>query len=269
MGNGLMGNGVMRERCDEKRCDVYRAGDRFRTAAPGLDSRHSFSFGPHYDPDNLNFGALLVHNEDRLDTGAGFDRHAHRGVDILTWVLAGALLHEDSTGRRHTLRAGMAQRLRAGSGVQHSEHATGPSGGPSGPAEDPGAHYVQMWTRSEVPGALPGYDWADFSAPLAQAASASPWVTVATGDAYPGAALTLDQPGAEFSVGRLSAGAPVTIAEAPRVHVFVARGAVSIAAAARPGYALAAGDAVRITGGGPCTVWPAGRAEVLVWRLPA
>ena len=105
------------------RFDIHRNGDRFRTTAPGLDSRHAFSFGPHYDPDNLGFGPLLVSNEDRLDPGTGFERHAHRGVDIVTWMLAGTLEHEDSTGQRHQLSAGSAQRLRAGSGVHHAEHA--------------------------------------------------------------------------------------------------------------------------------------------------
>jgi redox-sensitive bicupin YhaK (pirin superfamily) len=74
--------------------DVRRARDRFRTVAPGLDSRHSFSYGPHYDPDNLGFGVLMAHNEDRLAPGAGYDRHAHRGIDIVTWVLSGTLEHE-------------------------------------------------------------------------------------------------------------------------------------------------------------------------------
>ena len=244
--------------------EIHRAGDRFRTTAPGLDSRHSFSFGPHYDPDNLGFGPLLVSNEDRLAPGAGFDRHAHRGVDIVTWVLSGTLEHEDSIGRRHQLTAGTAQRLRAGSGVHHAEHA-------AAAGEHPGAHYVQMWLRSQDPHAAPDYSWADFDARL-DGRGAPRLVTVASAAPTDDTALTLDQPGAEFAVGRLPGRTEVDVPVAGLVHVFVARGGVRLEA--RPGRSapngdeLRAGDAARITGADQVVLTADDDAEILVWRLP-
>lgn len=251
---------------------VHRSDDRFRTAAPGLESRHSFSFGPHYDPDNLGFGPLLVSNEDRLEPGAGFDRHAHRSVDIVTWMLAGTLEHEDSTGQQHLLRAGMAQRLRAGSGVHHAEHA-------SDTEEHPAAHYVQMWLRSVDPEAEPDYASEDFRARLDGDGSPR-LVIVATGDAA-GGGLALDQPGAEFLVARLPAGAEVVVPVAPLVHVFVPRGDVRLdatwAQVGEPtaadqfvaGDQLVAGDAARITGADHLELRANADAEILVWRLPS
>ena len=77
---------------------VQRAGERFVTEAAGVTTRHAFSFGSHYDPGNVGFGSLLAHNEERLSSGRGFDDHPHRDTEIVTWVLSGSLLHEDSTG---------------------------------------------------------------------------------------------------------------------------------------------------------------------------
>ena len=237
------------------RFDVRRSADRFRTTAPGLDSRHSFSFGPHYDPDNLGFGPLLVSNEDRLAASAGYDRHAHRGVDIVTWMLAGTLDHQDSTGQRHALSAGSAQRLRAGSGVHHAEHAADPGGSLA-------AHYVQMWLRSMDPDAAPSYVSKDFSALLDN--NPPRLVRIASDDATDGA-LMLDHPGTEFLVARLPTGAEVVVPAAHLVHLFVACGNATLDA----GDQLAAGDAVRITGAGDLHVFSTAETEILVWRLPA
>jgi redox-sensitive bicupin YhaK (pirin superfamily) len=250
--------------------DVRRARDRFRTAAPGLDSRHSFSYGPHYDPDNLGFGVLMAHNEDRLSPGAGYDRHAHRGIDIVTWVLSGTLEHEhwidgyqadeDQAGapavHRERLTADMAQVLRTGSGVHHAEHAAG----------DDRAHYVQMWLASATPTAHPGYDRRDFTAVLAEATTArSGLTTVASGRTDPSAdsVLSMTQPGAELWAARLPPGAEVDLPTGPLVHVFIASGVVNA-----NGTQLAAGDELRVQDhSGPVltTVEP---SEVLVWTLP-
>ena len=240
---------------------VRRSTGRARTTGPGIESRHSFSYGPHYDPDNLGFGALLVNNEDRLAPGAGFDRHAHRGVDILTWMLAGALEHEDSTGHAQVLRPGMAQLLRAGAGVHHAEHAA---------ADGPGAHYVQMWIRSPVPGAAASYACADFSAALARV-SPTPRepVVIASGrpaSGPPGTTpLRLDQPAAELGAARMAAGDVVNLPAAALVHVFVTRGAVTT----DTGHRLGAGDAARRQDGRRGHLTAARAAEVLIWQLPA
>lgn len=126
---------------------IVRAASRGVTVAAGLDSRHSFSYGGAYDPANTHFGLLLACNEDRLAAGAGFPPHHHRDIEVLTWVVSGALTHADDAGHRGEARPGVVQRMSAGAGVRHSEHALG------GPA-----HYVQMWVRPASFGAGPAYD---------------------------------------------------------------------------------------------------------------
>jgi quercetin 2,3-dioxygenase len=101
--------------------EIRRADQRFRTRTEWLDSRHSFSFGPHYDPANTHFGLLMVSNEDVVTAGTGFDTHQHRDMEIVTWVLSGALVHADSTGHSGMIHPGVAQRMSAGSGILHSE----------------------------------------------------------------------------------------------------------------------------------------------------
>jgi redox-sensitive bicupin YhaK (pirin superfamily) len=119
--------------------EVRRAADRFCTRTDWLTSWHSFSYGPWYDQDNVAFGPLTVLNHDVLAPGAGFDEHRHIGVDLVTYVVAGALLHRDSTGHEAVVRAGEVQVLRSGSGVTHTE-------GNASAAEP--VEYVQMWLRS-------------------------------------------------------------------------------------------------------------------------
>src|SRR5262245_66695305 len=91
--------------------DVRRSEDRFRTEAGWLGSRHSFSFGPHYDPANTHFGLLLVSNDDIVIPGMGFDTHAHRDMEIVTWVLRGSLAHEDSAGNSGVIYPGPPPRM--------------------------------------------------------------------------------------------------------------------------------------------------------------
>ena len=99
---------------------VQRAGERFVTEVEGIVTQHAFSFGQHYDPANTGFGTLLAHNDERLLSGRGFDDHPHRDTEIVTWVLSGSLLHQDSTGEVGIVHPGLAQRLSAGSGVVHA-----------------------------------------------------------------------------------------------------------------------------------------------------
>ena len=101
--------------------DVRRAADRAKTGIAWLDSRHSFSFGRHYDPANTGHGVLLVNNDDRVKAGSGFETHPHRDMEIVTWVLEGSLVHQDSTGHNGVIYPGLAQRMSAGRGILHSE----------------------------------------------------------------------------------------------------------------------------------------------------
>ena len=116
--------------------EVRRAAARAVTATPWLTSRHSFSFGDHYDPDNTHHGLLLVNNDDIVAPGTGFDTHPHRDTEIVTWVLQGQLAHQDSIGNRGVIYPGLAQRMSAGSGILHSEK--------NDSSTEP-VHFVQMW----------------------------------------------------------------------------------------------------------------------------
>jgi redox-sensitive bicupin YhaK (pirin superfamily) len=226
--------------------EVRRAGDRVVTRTDWLDSRHSFSYGSHYDPANTHFGLLLACNEDRLAAGAGFAEHPHRDVEVVTWVVAGLLRHADDAGHRGEARPGVVQRMSAGAGVRHAEHA-----GPDG------AHYVQMWLRPASPGGEPAYD------------------TVAVG---PGLTeLTpLRQPAATLHAGRLPAGGSATLPAAAYRHVLVVAGTVELGSAAGAADAGAAsvvrlepGDAARLTGGGPVELRSPAGADVVAWGMRA
>ena len=116
--------------------EIQRSGERMATRIDWLDSRHSFSFGGHYDPDNTHFGLLLVSNDDVIAPETGFSTHPHRDMEIVTWVLKGELEHKDSEGHIGLIHPGLAQRMSAGTGILHSEmNAT--KGGE--------VHLVQMW----------------------------------------------------------------------------------------------------------------------------
>ena len=123
--------------------DVRRADTRAHTKIDWLDSHHSFSFGPHYDPNNTHHGLLLVSNDDRVKAGTGFGTHAHQDMEIVTWVLEGRLEHNDSEGNHGELYPGLAQRMSAGTGIRHSEQ------NPS-PVED--VHFIQMWVPPDTEG---------------------------------------------------------------------------------------------------------------------
>ena len=101
--------------------ELRRAEQRYLTVGDGTSTRHSFSYGAHYDPGNIGFGALVAINTESVAPGAGYDEHRHMDVEIVTWVLAGALEHRDSTGAGGVIRPGTAQRLSAGEGAEHAE----------------------------------------------------------------------------------------------------------------------------------------------------
>lgn len=123
--------------------EIRRAADRAVTTKPGITTTHGFSSGAHYDPDNLSFGRLIAHDLHVLAPGAGFDRHLHRGLEIVSWVLSGTLLHDRGSAIRH----GTVQHLSAGSGVEHDER--------NGGTDE--LRFVQMWLLGDAPLGAPAY----------------------------------------------------------------------------------------------------------------
>jgi len=227
--------------------DVRRAADRFHTHIDWLDSWHSFSFGPHYDPDNTHHGLLLVSNDDVVRAGGGFATHPHRDMEIVTWVLDGELEHRDSIGTVGVIYPGLAQRMSAGTGIRHSEMNASTTAD---------VHLVQMWVLPDTEGIEPGYEQRDLNDALAGGGL----VPIASGRGDNGA-IAIHQRDAVLYAGRLRGGETVTIPDAPHVHVFVAVGD-----AALDGTALGTGDAARLTdAGAPTLTAGTGGAEVLIW----
>ncbi len=229
--------------------DIRKADTRFHTAIDWLDSYHSFSFGPHYDPANQGHGLLLVLNDDKVAGGTGFGMHPHRDMEIVTWVLSGKLEHRDSEGNYGLIYPGLAQRMSAGSGIRHSE---------VNPDPEVPVHLLQMWVLPDTAGIPPGYEQQDVQELL----DTGELVAVASGQGHPGA-IAIHQRDAVMWVGRLAAGKRVDVPAGAHVHVFVARGAGQLGDAT-----LATGDAARLTDVGDTTLaFTAGSddTEVVIW----
>ncbi|HZU58575.1 MAG TPA: pirin family protein [Actinocrinis sp.] len=242
--------------------DLRDPGDRFATRLSWLDSKHSFSFGRHYDARNTHFGLLLVNNDDVVRPGTGFETHPHEDMEIVTWVLRGALVHQDSEGHSGVIYPGLAQRMSAGRGILHSEkndswRLTG------GAEHDEPVHFVQMWVVPDEARIDPGYEQLEIGDELLRGGL----VPVASGmDRHDGAAaIRIKQKDAALHAARLEPGGSVTLPAAPYLHVFVARGTVELEGAG----ALGTGAAARITAGDGQRVTAIEASEILVWEMHA
>lgn len=234
--------------------DVRRDGSRPRTRLSWLDSRHSFSFGGHYDPRNTSFGLLLVSNDDVVAPNTGFSTHPHRDMEIITWVLDGELVHQDSTGHTGRITPGLAQRMSAGSGIFHSEMNATRTDGQRGPV-----HFVQMWVVPDTERERPSYEQLDISAELAGGGL----VPVASGRGHE-AAISIRQRDAALFAARLAPGESVALPSAPYVHLYVARGEAELEGAGR----LRRGDAARVTAaGGQRATAVSEPVELLIWEM--
>ncbi len=246
----------------EPQVDVRRKDERFATDLGWLDSKHSFSFGRHHDPDNTHFGLLLVNNDDIVSPGSGFETHPHRDMEIVTWVLRGQLVHQDSQGHNGIIYPGLAQRMSAGTGIMHSEKndAWRVSGGPE--HADP-VRFVQMWVVPDEGGIAPGYEQLEIDDELLEGGL----VPVASGlEAHrDAAAIRIKNRYAALYAARLAPGQSVELPDAPFVHLFVAEGDVALEGAGP----LTAGDAVRITASGGQRLTATAPSEVLVWEMHA
>ena len=232
--------------------EFHPADDRFHTDLGWLDSRHSFSFGHHRDPANTGHGLLIVSNDDRVAAGGGFGTHGHRDMEIVTWVLSGALEHRDSEGNHGVLHPGLAQRMSAGHGIQHSEM--------NASAVDP-VRFIQMWVVPDTAGIEPGYEQRDVNAEL----DAGELVLVAAGPGR-GAAISINQSNAAMWVARLDAGATVNLPDAPFVHVFVARGSAVLGDESPRQQPMHEGDACRLTDAGTLALRAEEASEIIVWE---
>lgn len=236
---------------------VIPAARRWHWRNEWLTSRQSFPATGDFALDEHAHGVLFIHNEDTVAPGEGFDTHQHRDMEILTWVLEGTVVHQDSVGHAGMIHPGLAQRMSAGRGIRHSERNG------AGYTERAWLHVVQMWVPPDIAGVEPSYQEAD----VTEALRGNHLVTVASGmpRRRAEAAIGLGNTHASFHVARLDAGAAIEIPASAHGHVFVARGAVDFEGTGT----LDQGDAVRLTSSGGQRVRATEPAEVLVWEMDA
>ncbi|MER6202214.1 pirin family protein [Streptomyces sp. NPDC001586] len=230
---------------------------------PWLRGRHSFWVpGRLHDPGNTHHGLLLVHNEDVIQPGTGFDTHPHQDMEIVTWVLEGALVHQDSAGNSGVIHPGLAQRMSAGTGILHSEKNDSWRLGGGQPHTNP-VHLIQMWVAPGETGTTPGYEQLEIDNDLLT----GDLVTVASGmpERKSAAAIRIGNRHAALYAARLLPGRPVHLPDAPYLHLFVTRGT----AHAEGIGTLHAGDAVRLTATGGQRITATAPAEILVWEMHA
>jgi len=241
--------------------DVRRAGMRSGTRLGWLDSKHSFSFGRHYDPANSHHGLLLVNNDDTVKPGTGFETHPHRDMEIVTWVLQGSLVHQDSEGHTGVIYPGLAQRMSAGTGILHSEKND--SWRLDGAEHTDPVHFVQMWVVPDETGITPGYEQLEIDHELL----AGSLVPVASGrpEHEGAAAIRIKNRYAALHAARLQPGQSVTLPDAPFLHLFIPRGTVTLEGTGE----LVTGDAVRFTATGGQRVTATEPAEILAWEMHA
>ncbi|GGJ12377.1 pirin family protein [Streptomyces brasiliensis] len=214
--------------------NVWRAAERYPGGEPeaGIESWHAFSFGPHYDPDNLRFGAVIACNEERLAPGAGFGEHPHSHTEIVTWVVEGELTHRDSTGHETVVRPGDVQRLSAAGGVRHVERNDG----------DVPLTFVQMWLAPLNPGGEPAYE-----------------IVHGIADSTP---YAVPEAGAMLHVRRLAEDERTAVPDARYVYAHVVRGEVRL-----KGEKLGPGDSARITDVRDVEAVGLTTAELLLWEM--
>lgn len=229
---------------------IVPAADRTHWRGEGIYTRQSMPFTGNFDLGENAHGQLLVHNDDLIDPGSGVDRHFHRDAEIITWVIAGEVHHDDSSGETGLVRAGQVQAMSAGSGVNHREQnprATGVV-----------ARVIQMWLPPNEPGGEPEYRTADV--PL----DGLGLVLVASGIAGRDPAVAINNDAAALHAARLAAGKSVVLPPAPYGHLFVVSGSVVVG-----DDRLAEGDALRTVHTGALTATATEPAEILFWEMHA
>ena len=231
--------------------EIRKAADRGTANFGWLDSRHTFSFGDYYDPDNMGFGPLRVINEDRVSPGQGFGTHGHRDMEIISYVLEGALEHKDSIGTGSVIRPGDVQVMSAGTGIRHSEFNH---------SKTEPVHFLQIWIVPDREGIAPRYDQKRF--PDDEKRGRLRLVGTSDGDK---GSIVIHQDVKLFA-SILNTGEQVThnVSTGRKAWLQVVRGAVLI-----NGHALNAGDGAAAQDEAALTVTgQSDGAEILVFDLP-
>ena len=229
---------------------VQRSGERAFFDHGWLKTYHSFSFAGYHDPQNQNWGALRVFNDDTVAPGEGFGTHPHRDMEILTYVLDGELEHRDSMGNIGVVRPGGMQYLSAGTGTAHSEY--------NHSAEHP-VHFVQMWVVPQAAGLKPRYGQVDFT----RADRTNTLLAIASGTSGVEAPIALWQDAVAYVARIEGATLAHSLAAGRFAYAFVASGTATL-----NGEILEAGDAARIAG--PLGLSLSGNgAEIVLWDVPA
>jgi quercetin 2,3-dioxygenase len=228
---------------------IRNADERGVTKLDWLDSCHTFSFGDYYDPGHMGFGHLRVINEDRVQPGRGFPAHSHRDMEIITYVLEGALEHKDNLGNGSVIRPGDVQRMSAGRGITHSEF---------NPMKTGLVHFLQIWILPEEPGIAPGYE----QQAIDLSAARGKFHPIASKQGGPGR-VTLHQD-AGISVAILESGESMvhSLANGRRAWLQLVRGAITVNR-----DALKAGDGAAITIESELKIEADARAEILLFDL--
>jgi len=228
---------------------LRKAGERGYAKHGWLESWHSFSFADYRDPAHVHFGPLRVINEDIVQPGTGFGTHGHRDMEILTYVLSGALRHRDSMGHGEDIHYGEVQMMCAGTGVQHSE---------VNPSPKEAVHLLQIWIIPDRQDLTPGYQQKNF--PLED--KRARWCLLASPDAVQGS-LLIHQDARVFAA-RLDGAEKLEhpLAAGRKAYLHVARGSLQA-----NGYALAAGDALMYTDETEVELSAAKEAEVLLFDM--
>jgi len=228
---------------------IRKSNERGHANHGWLDSNFSFSFAEYYDPAHMHFGALRVINDDRIAAGMGFGMHPHQDMEIITYVLAGAIEHKDSMGNGSVIRPGNVQRMSAGTGVRHSEF---------NPSSTEQTHLLQIWILPARKGDAPSYEEKEFT----DAEKRGQLRLVASPDGAQ-ASVTIHQDVKLYAGlfdGTESAIMPIQTGR--KLYVHIARGEAEI-----NGLALQAGDAVMLTHESQLTIQHGKQAEVLVFDL--
>ncbi len=228
---------------------IRRAENRGHARFDWLDSRHTFSFGSYHDPRHMGFGPLRVINDDRVIPGAGFDTHGHRDMEIVTYVLDGALAHKDSLGNGSVIRPGEIQRMSAGTGITHSEF--------NDSASDP-VHFLQIWIEPAQIGLTPGYE----QKPILPDAREDRFALLASPDGRDGS-VTVHQDAALWGA-LLSPGTSIAHGLAPGrlAWLHVAEGALEV-----NGEYLETGDGLAVRDETELTVTAVDTSDVLLFDM--